>query len=79
MGLDRQVCRSLTIALLPALRWCCWRGRRYSRFRSLARTTPRTVSWVILWKLGVPFVWGPWGGTSNVPWGFLGEGSLTVL
>jgi glycosyltransferase involved in cell wall biosynthesis len=26
-----------------------------------------------LWQLGVPFVWGPVGGTQNVPWRFLGE------
>lgn len=25
-----------------------------------------------LWKLGIPFVWGPTGGTSTVPKGFLG-------
>ena len=25
------------------------------------------------WKLGVPFVWGPIGGTQNVPWKFLGQ------
>lgn len=24
-----------------------------------------------LWRLGVPFVWGPVGGTQNVPWRFL--------
>ena len=24
-----------------------------------------------LWKLGVPFVWGPWGGVQNYPWRFL--------
>jgi glycosyltransferase involved in cell wall biosynthesis len=27
----------------------------------------------LLWKLGVPFVWGPVGGTQNYPWRFLGE------
>lgn len=26
-----------------------------------------------LWKLDVPFVWGPFGGTQNYPWRFLGE------
>lgn len=25
------------------------------------------------WKLGIPFVWGPIGGTQNVPWRFLGQ------
>ncbi|MFO0928098.1 MAG: hypothetical protein U0736_13850 [Gemmataceae bacterium] len=25
-----------------------------------------------LWRLGVPFVWGPVGGTQNYPWRFLG-------
>jgi glycosyltransferase involved in cell wall biosynthesis len=25
-----------------------------------------------LWKLGVPFIWGPVGGTQNFPWRFLG-------
>jgi glycosyltransferase involved in cell wall biosynthesis len=24
-----------------------------------------------LWKLGVPFIWGPWGGIQNYPWRFL--------
>jgi glycosyltransferase involved in cell wall biosynthesis len=41
-----------------------------------------------LWKLGVPFVWGPVGGTQNYPWRFLmqagligaiKEGSRTIL
>ncbi len=26
-----------------------------------------------LWRLGVPFVWGPLGGTQNYPWRLLGE------
>src|SRR5436190_9673741 len=26
-----------------------------------------------LWQLGVPFVWGPVGGTQNYPWRFLGQ------
>ena len=26
-----------------------------------------------LWKLGIPHVWGPWGGTNNFPQRFLGE------
>jgi glycosyltransferase involved in cell wall biosynthesis len=26
-----------------------------------------------LWRLGVPFVWGPVGGTQNYPWRFLAE------
>jgi glycosyltransferase involved in cell wall biosynthesis len=26
-----------------------------------------------LWRLGVPFVWGPVGGTQNYPWRFLGQ------
>ena len=21
-----------------------------------------------LWKLGIPFIWGPWGGVQNFPW-----------
>ncbi len=25
------------------------------------------------WKLGIPFVWGPIGGTQNVPWRFLSQ------
>lgn len=29
-----------------------------------------------LWKLGVPFLWGPIGGTQNVPWRFLTTLSL---
>ena len=29
-----------------------------------------------LWKLDVPFVWGPVGGTQNYPWRFLGEADL---
>jgi len=44
-----------------------------------------------LWKLGIPFVWGPVGGTQNYPWRFLpragvagairegGRGLLNVL
>jgi len=24
-----------------------------------------------LWRLGVPFIWGPWGGVQNFPWRFL--------
>ena len=30
----------------------------------------------LTWKLGVPFVWGPVGGTQNFPWRFLGECDL---
>jgi len=30
-----------------------------------------------LWKLGVPFVWGPVGGTQNFPWRFLMQSGLT--
>jgi glycosyltransferase involved in cell wall biosynthesis/peptidoglycan/xylan/chitin deacetylase (PgdA/CDA1 family) len=29
-----------------------------------------------LWKLDVPFVWGPVGGTQNYPWRFLSEAGL---
>lgn len=29
-----------------------------------------------LWKLDVPFVWGPIGGTQNYPWRFLGEAGI---
>lgn len=29
-----------------------------------------------LWKLGVPFIWGPVGGTQNFPWRFLRMASL---
>jgi len=29
-----------------------------------------------LWKLGIPFVWGPVGGTQNYPWRFLGEAGI---
>lgn len=29
-----------------------------------------------LWKLGIPFVWGPIGGTENFPWRFLFEGGF---
>ena len=33
-----------------------------------------------LWRLGVPFIWGPLGGTENYPWRFLGAaGILGVL
>ena len=41
-----------------------------------------------LWKLGVPFIWGPWGGVQNYPWRFLSlagfngalrEGSRSIL
>ena len=41
-----------------------------------------------LWKLGVPFIWGPWGGLQNYPWRFLSlagfngalrEGSRSIL
>ena len=28
-----------------------------------------------LWKIGVPFIWGPVGGTQNHPWGFLRPGN----
>ena len=28
-----------------------------------------------LWKLPVPFIWGPIGGTQNYPWRFLSEAS----
>lgn len=30
-----------------------------------------------LWQLGVPFVWGPVGGTQNYPWRFLGQAEPT--
>jgi glycosyltransferase involved in cell wall biosynthesis len=29
-----------------------------------------------LWKLGIPFVWGPVGGTQNYPWRFLAQAGL---
>lgn len=29
-----------------------------------------------LGRLGIPFVWGTWGGTGNYPWRFLGEAGL---
>ncbi len=29
-----------------------------------------------LWKLGIPFVWGPVGGTHAYPWRFLGEAGV---
>jgi len=29
-----------------------------------------------LWKLGIPFVWGPVGGTHSYPWRFLGEAGV---
>lgn len=29
-----------------------------------------------LWKLGVPFVWGPVGGTQNYPWRFIPEAGV---
>jgi glycosyltransferase involved in cell wall biosynthesis len=29
-----------------------------------------------LWKLDLPFVWGPFGGTQNYPWRFLAEAGL---
>ncbi len=33
-----------------------------------------------LWRMGVPFVWGPVGGTQNYPWRFLGQaGPLGAL
>jgi glycosyltransferase involved in cell wall biosynthesis len=32
-----------------------------------------------LWKLGVPFVWGPVGGTQNYPWRLLLESGLVTL
>lgn len=41
------------------------------------------VNWIgfrepgYLWKLGVPFVWGPVGGTQNFPWRFLMKSGLT--
>ncbi|MFO0805466.1 MAG: glycosyltransferase [Gemmataceae bacterium] len=30
-----------------------------------------------LWKLGIPHVWGPWGGTNDFPRRFLGEAGFT--
>ena len=30
-----------------------------------------------LWKLGIPHIWGPWGGTNEFPWRFLGEAGFT--
>lgn len=30
-----------------------------------------------LWKLGIPHVWGPWGGTNEFPWRFLGEAGFS--
>ena len=32
-----------------------------------------------LWKLDVPFVWGPVGGTQNYPWRFLKNSGINVL
>ncbi len=29
-----------------------------------------------LWKLDVPFVWGPFGGSQNFPWRFLGQAGI---
>jgi hypothetical protein len=31
----------------------------------------------LLWKLGVPFVWGPVGGVNNYPWRFLSEATFS--
>jgi len=31
-----------------------------------------------LWKLGIPFVWGPVGGTHAYPWRFLGEAGVVA-
>ena len=30
-----------------------------------------------LWKLGIPHVWGSWGGTNEFPWRFLGVAGFT--
>ncbi len=30
------------------------------------------------WQLGIPFIWGPIGGTQNVPWRFLTQFKLTA-
>lgn len=30
-----------------------------------------------LWKLGIPHIWGPWGGTQNFPWRFLPVAGFT--
>ena len=30
-----------------------------------------------LWKLGIPHVWGSWGGTNEFPWRFLGVAGVT--
>lgn len=65
-----------------------WQRRAYQFARDAHRRKPFDLAHQVnlcgyrepgeLWKLDVPFVWGPVGGTQNTPTAFFGSGSLGV-
>lgn len=71
---------------LPGMRYVAYNGWQRSALRA-ARALHARIGFDLthqvtfcgyrepgyLWKLGVPFVWGPIGGTQNYPWRFLAE------
>jgi len=68
------------------LAYRCWQKRAFAVARRLHAEVDFDLTHQVtfggyrepgyLWKLGVPFVWGPVGGTQNYPWRFLGQASL---
>lgn len=60
-----------------------WQLRAYETAQQLHRQTPFSLTHQIgicgyrepgyLWKLDIPFIWGPFGGTQNFPPAFLGQ------
>ena len=63
-----------------------WQLRAFERAQQLHQREPFSLAHQIgicgfrepgyLWKLGTPFIWGPFGGTQNYPLAFLGQLSL---
>jgi len=47
------------------------RGRRFDAAHQLTIASFREPGY--LWKLGVPFIWGPMGGGGNVPWSYFAD------
>lgn len=64
----------------------CWQHRAYQRATELLALQPYDLAHLLtyvsyrepgyLWKLDVPFFWGPINGADNIPWAYFGGFSL---
>lgn len=73
---------SIGLPILYFLGYNFWQKEVYKKVKKLNEITHFDITHQLtqitfrepgyLWKLGIPFVWGPTGGTSTVPKGFLG-------